>query len=1437
MPAGSPSRIHPPSPSRVQSPSPDCRSFESRKSHRTTPIVNNSHSYRRRKALFGFGEPRARPQSAMKGESTIEEDRQPDDTSGSMRRFNSSTNSNSSKRSNISTPESRNRSIPSRLPQNRGQQYSSPARGSDAPSHVSDSSNHSVAGSAKSKDYNNQAPNTSASSHFSFGEGSPLGHIQKQLDPLYDFGGSNKMKEQDLDKQKEQLLEHVHSLHSALSEETMVSDISRNTAYNTANASGGDQGTMQQKMSKDPPEVSTELTQQKVISTSTSNRSEQQNSWWLQMFQRLEEKHETERAAWQDQLHSAKEKKHEYKEELRQNLSSQLQWLEEHLTAPSHVLPGIEHQDTTSTEGMSPEDSKHSGKSGSYKLQYHIEGPTGSSGSSVKGIEVTLDSANHMQRLHELERTLQKTNQQHEQDRLEWVRTLEEAASVTQAGEELSTHQQRQLQHLQREVEKANKKQKEQLDEKTAVLTELLELTEQQHASEKQAWQKEQEKLQSEIENLQNEKNELSSQVEEEKQKSESAMQNADEEKRRLEEELHKVTEENSELKEAMQEMEVLLETAEKQNAELKNEVDQITSEGVELHEEKKAMEIEIEKLHKDLQNVKDEARNFRAQEADYIERTTNMKSPPRRWLEDLDRAAAERDMYRQEAESLRKEVDEMKQNRSPSSAVVNSIPSHQHQTHRNVVSVTNSNSSVVSSPSILHYESSDEADIITKYREAAEKHGELVNRLKKIEDQRSSDRGEFKLKLEAALSESRMLEEEKNALEGRIEELTETHGKEVHDLNVKLRKLEGDLDQRCDQVIEINESSSSNDLKDEIKSLKTKLKEVQEEMECRCDQLVEKNYLEVSELKEKINDIQRERTRAMNEVRKLHEAQRGPRGEDLPSQLKATEDENRNLNQKVNELTKSLNEYKSLHNKAVKRFDQALMEKCRLNDELDAIRSGHNIHIPQSEIVNRIGSHQTTVINAVEELRKDVASVRDALTESSGKGVESSQLSELRGDLISIQTTLNEAVAELTLEADALIQSRDAIQNAAANVTESMKEKTNYLEQHERMMKEQQAQLMNEFNVLRENVDRAMTHRQHSDNNSGSVVSRELVADLQRKESALATAQTELRFCKEKLEAEITARKSAETEVASLTEQSDAFEEEIMTLRSANTKLIKKLRTAGMKIDAALLAGRMSTLNDDASTVATPRSNMTIRRDDSFGVLDEALALATGLSDIVGQGQGQNTTAMEMLESMHGLIDISESRSPATSPSYSLSPRLRHRQVFDAESGGIEIIHEVVGAESGDGTECSNQQHVHRHHHHQQPDPPMLQLPNRNNANNDPSALQMVVEQLYGRCELLERERIELMEATLDLLESARDANSSELAAALATARRRATEEIKRVHEQNYQDQERIFHKLCTQCVRGKGKRDSSSGVVDPANQENNHPGTVQGNTARMSL
>jgi len=81
----------------------------------------------------------------------------------------------------------------------------------------------------------------------------------------------------------------------------------------------------------------------------------------------------------------------------------------------------------------------------------------------------------------------------------------------------------------------------------------------------------------------------------------------------------------------------------------------------------------------------------------------------------------------------------------------------------------------------------------------------------------------------------------------------------------------------------------------------------------------------------------------------------------------------------------------------------------------------------------------------------------------------------------------------------------------------------------------------------------------------------------------------------------------------------------------------------------------------------------------------------------------------------------------------------------------------------------------------------------------SEPVALQAVVEQLYARCQLLERERLGMMETTLDLLESTGKSSKEEVEAALEMARKKTAEELFRMRKQrNHRDRETLYHKLC---------------------------------------
>lgn len=1317
-----------------------------------------------------------------------------------------------------------------------------------------------------------------------------------------------------------------------------------------------------------------------VENSKSSNNNPQR--WWLGMFQRMEQQHEEERETWQRELQAATEKQSLYRTELRQNISQQLQWLEERVMAPKHVLPGI-HSTTLSsshsTASTTPSTSgSHSdghrrrsrGKHNNVRQlfdQEHADCIVSATHSNA-GIEVTFDSAAQVQRLQELEQCLQQTVEQHARDRLEWVRALEEAAAASAAGEQMTVQQQQQLRTLQSEMDASNRKQRVQWKEKTRVLAELLQLTEQQHNTEKLEWTKEQERLESTTAQLVADRRELMTAVEQAAaDKIHSCQQVADEwqqkmiqaeqsyrashdemvqevekvhqdailyqqemqqqvdrirqealseqqemqqqlediirqqqereleiepvqkeamvwkeENEKLQSDTLALKQENEELQQSavvlkheneelqqsaavlkqendtLQQSEILLK---QENEELQQNALVLKQENEELQKGALAVKQDLEKLEEELGRVKEEANTFKGYAADFTEQATISKKQctvlqknlaaaasdscsPRMMIrkrgsplssssshlpwddnnDTLDRAMAERDLYQQEAAARAKELEELKK---------------QLQESKKAPPLT-----TTTTPAIINKEAG-ERDIIAKYKDSMEKHSELVNRLKQFEDQRATDRGTWKLQLEAALTESRKLHDENKRLELVVSELSESHAAELQDLKAQLQQAESDVQERCDELDQIRSyefgyeaqiagklqeqlracelemerlaQSHATELKDLNEQLhaamqwKDKMLELEKEVKIRCDNLIQDRYLEVSELKDRLRAVEKESEQAIADLQreysseqKVHEqlAQREQELQQWMERAKSAQAENRNLIDRVDDLSKRLAEFKRLHSMALKKYDRALVDRNGYKEELANLRRLGDDYTVHQEVAGRLERHQNLFLNAVDELRQDISLVRDVLETKTTDDLQQHQAGDdrirvdaLHGHLARIQSNLNDAVAKLSSEADALIQSREAIKTAVSEASLGIKEKSRFLEQHER--------LLNEVCNMREHMNKALQN--YPGLNDSESLSRELITELQQKEAALATAQTELRHYKEKFEAEIAARQVADAEIGTLNDQADAYEEELMTLQSTNANLSKKLHDAGLKIDASLLSGRMPT-NDD-STIGSPRNSSCPDGDESLPVLDEALALAEGLTNIV-HGRGafeRESSAMEMLESMSEMIDVHDLSSRLQGLSErtqgkrktSMSPQKRHRKVYD-DFGGIEVIHELSGCESDESTTVWFDDE-------NPPMPvatPLLRGHDAGLSKHD-STLQLVVEQLYGRCQLLERERVDMMEVTLDLLESARDANSAELEAALATARRKSAEEMVRVRDQNRQEQERIFHKLCSRVVR----------------------------------
>jgi predicted nucleic acid-binding Zn-ribbon protein len=1120
----------------------------------------------------------------------------------------------------------------------------------------------------------------------------------------------------------------------------------------------------------------------KKISNSSSEYTKQQHqhqqstSPWLSMFQKLQHQQQP-----QPKVVIVENNNINSQSPLKQQIHDHLHWIEDRLTAPSHVLPGLSRNSTatTTSSDSSPTRNKQQNPH-HYHLQYGPAPATVSSTSSNSnsmaggGVEVTLDSAQQMQRVQQLEHLLEQTKMQHEQDRSDWLQTLQAAANVTAKGERLSVQQQQQYQQLQKQVESATQKQKKQYKEKIRVLSELLELTEQQHDTEKTQWKQEQHELEETVSQWIADKSQLMETIETANKdivQYQQQYQQSQNEISTLQSQLESLRQELEHVQQEKKELETNVTTLNAELEQSKSQLDKASSSNDIIQQ----YQTQIEQWKKEAAYFKEQAADCTEHAAAHVQQqkrkpNLSVSIPPRfpetptvssKSLfttttttaeelllldEQLDRALAERDMYQQEAELLQKRLaEETKKHAAHVQEMLNRTPSHEEIKRA-------------------------ESDIMIKYREAVEKHGELVIRLKKIEDHRASDRGYFKLKLEAALAESRKLESEKLALEHTIQELADLHAEEIHNLELQLQ-------QQPQQSQKFFPSPST-------------------------------------------TSLERHRPAPERDMTNIHHFAASsfssctqPQCHEVKRLLELTQTENLELINRCEEFSKQLEELQTLHANASHKYERAWADRNQLKEQLDALqlqqqqqqqsgcdRNHHTtttkeMHKEENKNVIPLDdphSYPSGFMKILDEVRADVTCMRKALEQlTQSDRMNSSSFQGFQGDLEAIQNSLNDAVAELTLEADSLLESREMMKEVASSSQESRSKFT-----------EQQSRILEELASLRKSVGKALNRRipttpqsnnAGGNNNSSSNISLELIEQLQEQAAALATAQAELRHCQEKLESEIASRQKAEFEVFSLQEQADAYEEELMDLQSNNNKLIKQLHAAGLKIDAALLARRMPTGLDDDADVG----------DDAFGetyttttpMLEDALKLAQGLTDIIHKRENpeDEPSAMEMLERMSKMMDVHESSASRTTPrnraaassSSSRTPTSRDRHIFDS-TGEVEIVHDM------DASYFSNEF---------PPSPVETPMPKEGTAKV--TQLQLVVEQLYGRCALLERERVEMMAVTLDLLESAREANAAELEAALATARRKATEEVIRVRQQSRQEQEKIFYRLCNKCIQ----------------------------------
>lgn len=688
------------------------------------------------------------------------------------------------------------------------------------------------------------------------------------------------------------------------------------------------------------------------------------------------------------------------------------------------------------------------------------------------------------------------------------------------------------------------------------------------------------------------------------------------------------------------------------------------------------------------------------------------------------------------------------------------------------------------------------DSELMKKYQESITKQNNLVEKIKDLELQRSNDKGSWKLTLEAALAESRKLGEDKKALENQVINLKE-----------EVRQLKGMLHENQENYsIEALENSFASR---RIAELEDKISQLEVEANERYNNLIDENHEIVATLRAQLDTYKAIDAAAMrNELLSARDENvladimdRGPKEwKTLVGSLNAF---NHRLQDQNLELCNVVKDTKSLYDD---------MKTCRdhmIVDGQDRTRqSDDSLSTNQKDILNQLDKHRQCFSQALEELQKDIIVVKDKLdAPSSRTNDEENEIINRR--LETIQHRLDSIMNELGQETEAINDYKHAVKSLVEE-TKQRDDKSLFI------YEEQQELLLLEIDKLRRAIIPSI---EKADTSAEEPLGIALIAELQRKEASLTDSKVELEKIREKLDEERTKRERAECSNAALQAQVTAYSDELMHLQSTTYKLLARLDDC----DDAYIDPELSfydELDYDKSWAPSPS------KDATSPLLDEALALAEGFTDIMHRKTNSKTepSAMEILECLSNMMDKQDSmekkESSGRKKMISSSPKNERMQKGNGEQQKlgayrkapdyVEIIHATESSKSekscivnasGQSSPRSLLSSVSRRKNITRSKIPHPSHKKAIQLLHTP--LQLIVEQLYGRCELLERERLRLMEITLDLIESAKDADDAQLSEALEIARQKSTAEMTRVRDQSKVEQERIFHKVCNHCIQ----------------------------------
>lgn len=1077
-------------------------------------------------------------------------------------------------------------------------------------------------------------------------------------------------------------------------------------------------------------------------------------SWWMSLMSRMQQDHEAERKKWKEDLRLAKVKGLYLKEELRTNIEKRIQCLEGRMPEVEdlHVMSGLSRASTATTNASS--------SSASESFIPFVLPPR-----ETMGVEVTYDNAELMKRLADMERTAE----QHAMEKEEWAQALEMASRVTLEGERLSAAMQDQLSTV---MEQLDHSRVDKWKEKVRVQKQLLLLMEEQMEKMSLQWKDEKARLGVNIAQLQGENNDLKD----------------------------KLTEMKTEIEVVRRKEDRRFRAARDEWKRDKTRLEKLVSDyrsqlGIEDNERPPTPQDPDGSMYPMSPNSASRSNNG--------SRLRSGSASPRsreEMVEKMDRAIAERDVYKEEVEQLRMEARKIK---SPSAKSADSgSPGRQfvkmkerewkEKLEQEIKAVRDEYTAVIE-------DLEKQLEKAHRYKTTADKRNELVTRVKQLERQRDEEKGEWKLRLEAALADTRKLQKAKEAVEKELDDLRdryeqdlelweaqteaakaehEQHLKQLEESYNKLEQQEADKRRESQQMQKMRQQyeREAAELRRRLKDIETLYGKESEEWSNEKKEIEKAHKVKVQELEEMLDAA---RLRDRDEVEDIKEKYSREVTE-WTEQLRDAKDEIRILTDRCTELVRRIDELKADHD----------LEKKRLSTDLQGVIAQKESRIVQLEVkCSALASSKdeedgvyskpleklsVSISSVIEDLRNEITSLRDSLDSSSKTNslIAEADRNELTANLESVQTSLNEVITEMTLGTETMMETK--------TLAERLSSKLDALPSMGGS--DQQNRLLGEIGELRKELMNVIQGQgQQTTNVLQDAIRYDLLEELQKKENELVSLRAQLQLAQQQVEAGLVKLQSAEKEIAALNDQADAYSDEVMRLQALNAGLEETLKMVQQKMETNF------SFDDGGDD------------DDSDSpLLDEALHLAQGLTDLMS-GDNKDSNIMDMLQNVSDLMDKHE-RGEWKEPAVP-KKKTRSRQSFISPPKAKGVIQR-------------------REDLHVELPPTPVETPRHSPPSDlgSTSSLQLVVDQLYGRCQHLERERTQMMEVTLDLLEAARQANAAELDAALATARRKSMEEVNRITKQNQIEKERLYQRLCGQCVKGTAA--SNNSVVRHTNE-----------------